>query len=252
MAKCKVCLKAVYPMDPQINLDGNILHKQCAKCEDCKCQITLSNFTKNVSSEKFVLLCKVHYFKRFREGGSYLGADNFAKKAPRDIHAGSKTGGVDSSSQDAGDAHNEPAVVVPKKEVEVVKPVLKPVPTPAARAPLPVPEPVPVVVAAPEPVVVAEPEPEVVAVPEPVVVAEPEPVVVSEPEPEPTPVAEPEAESVVVAEPEPVVEEEAAPVAVEEEALPEPPAAVEEESAAEPPAAVEEETAATTTEENDA
>jgi hypothetical protein len=26
-------------MDPQINLDGNIFHTTCAKCEDCRCQV---------------------------------------------------------------------------------------------------------------------------------------------------------------------------------------------------------------------
>lgn len=36
MPKCKICTKAVYPMDPQINLDGSVFHKPCAKCEDCK------------------------------------------------------------------------------------------------------------------------------------------------------------------------------------------------------------------------
>lgn len=37
--KCGVCDKSVYPMDPQINLDGNLFHTTCAKCEDCRCQV---------------------------------------------------------------------------------------------------------------------------------------------------------------------------------------------------------------------
>jgi hypothetical protein len=37
-AKCKICTKSVYANDPQINLDGSLFHKPCAKCEDCKCK----------------------------------------------------------------------------------------------------------------------------------------------------------------------------------------------------------------------
>lgn len=74
-------------MDPQIKLDGTSLHKQCAKCEECKCQITLSNFAKHESGDKIVLLCKTHYFRRFREGGAYLGGEKFAKKQNREIFA---------------------------------------------------------------------------------------------------------------------------------------------------------------------
>lgn len=85
MSKCKVCVKSVYPMDPQINLDGSIFHKACAKCEDCKCQITIANFTKYENGDKVTLLCKTHYFKRFHEQGSYLGGDKFQVKNPRDL-----------------------------------------------------------------------------------------------------------------------------------------------------------------------
>ncbi len=89
--KCRVCNKSVYPNDPQINLDGTILHKPCAKCEDCQCQITLANFCKNETEGSFVLLCKTHYFKRFHEGGSYLGGEKFQVKNPRDA-LGNETG----------------------------------------------------------------------------------------------------------------------------------------------------------------
>ena len=84
-SKCKMCSKTVYPMDPQINLDGSKFHKACAKCGDCDCQITISNFTKNESSDQTVLLCKIHYFKRFHEGGSYLGGEKFRVKSTRDM-----------------------------------------------------------------------------------------------------------------------------------------------------------------------
>lgn len=79
MPACKVCSKSVYPMDPQVNLDGTLLHKTCAKCQDCNCQISLSNFTKNEAKDIFTLLCKTHYFKRFRENGNYPGEEQFQK-----------------------------------------------------------------------------------------------------------------------------------------------------------------------------
>lgn len=69
MPKCKICDKSVFPMDPQINLDGDIIHNTCAKCEDCRCQITLSNFVKNSNQDSTLLLCKTHYKKRFLEKG---------------------------------------------------------------------------------------------------------------------------------------------------------------------------------------
>ena len=96
-AKCKVCSKSVYPMDPQINLDGIKFHKPCAKCSDCGCQITVSNFTKNESGDQTVLLCKIYYFKRFHEGGSYLGGDKFKVKADRDMKGSSSSSPVPTS-----------------------------------------------------------------------------------------------------------------------------------------------------------
>lgn len=74
-------------MDPQIKLDGTSLHKACAKCDECKCQITLSNFAKHETGDKIILLCKTHYFRQFREGGAYLGGEKFAKKQNREIFA---------------------------------------------------------------------------------------------------------------------------------------------------------------------
>ena len=67
-------------MDPQLKLDGTTYHKSCAKCKDCDCSITLSNFTKCDD----YLLCKTHYFKRFHEEGSYVGGDKFEKISNRD------------------------------------------------------------------------------------------------------------------------------------------------------------------------
>lgn len=83
--KCKACNTSIYPNDPQISLDGAGYHKSCAKCADCKCQISLSNFTKSGD----VLLCKTHYFKRFHEEGSYLGGDKYSRASSQD--GGSKT-----------------------------------------------------------------------------------------------------------------------------------------------------------------
>jgi hypothetical protein len=84
-AKCSICTKPVYPMDPQINLDGKKFHKPCAKCLDCGCQITTSNFTKNEADDQTTLLCKIHYFKRFNETGSYGGGEKFRVKSMRDM-----------------------------------------------------------------------------------------------------------------------------------------------------------------------
>ena len=74
-AKCGLCSKSVYPNDAPLNLHSQLYHKGCAKCEDCKCQITLANFTKSGD----LLLCKTHYFERFNVSGSYAGADKFKK-----------------------------------------------------------------------------------------------------------------------------------------------------------------------------
>jgi hypothetical protein len=76
---CPNCEKSVYPNDRQINLDGMTYHHTCAKCADCSCQITLSNFTKSGAT----LLCKTHYFKRFSEEGSYLGGEKFSQKTAK-------------------------------------------------------------------------------------------------------------------------------------------------------------------------
>ena len=79
---CRICSKSVYPMDPQINIDGTILHKPCAKCLDCKCQITLTNFAKYETPEIITLLCKTHYLKRYHESGVLLGSERFQNKKP--------------------------------------------------------------------------------------------------------------------------------------------------------------------------
>jgi hypothetical protein len=116
--KCKICTKAVYPMDPQINLDGVKLHKPCAKCQDCGCQITTSNFTKNETQDETVLLCKIHYFKRFHEGGSYLGGEKFRVKSDRDMKPINPLRPVNST-----DELIEPETVSKKVKVDVASPV---------------------------------------------------------------------------------------------------------------------------------
>ena len=59
-------------MDPHINLDGSMFHKHCAKCKDCNCQITLSNFNKHEMGIETYLLCKTHFFSRFNEVSQFL------------------------------------------------------------------------------------------------------------------------------------------------------------------------------------
>ena len=75
-SKCPVCSKSVYPADPQVTLDGAKYHKGCAKCNDCGCQITLSNFTKVGD----MLLCRTHNLARFHKDNSYVGGDKFKHK----------------------------------------------------------------------------------------------------------------------------------------------------------------------------
>jgi hypothetical protein len=83
--KCASCTRTVYPNDPQITLDGVAYHKECAKCVDCKCQITLSNFCKSETT----LYCKTHYFKRFKEEGGYIGGEKYSK-ASTGVYGGPK------------------------------------------------------------------------------------------------------------------------------------------------------------------
>lgn len=120
-AKCVICTKSVYAMDPQINLDGSILHKPCAKCADCKCQITTSNFVKNSGEGKeFILLCKTHYLKRFHELGSYIGAEKYKSKPSRDVQSTARA--------------LEAAHLTPKEGEEVLSPAESPVKPSAAEA----------------------------------------------------------------------------------------------------------------------
>ena len=90
--KCKICTKSVYPVDPQLNLDGALFHKSCAKCFDCNCQITISNFSKTETPEHpYLLLCKTHYFTRFNtSGGSYVGGEKF-KSSSSEKYTGAST-----------------------------------------------------------------------------------------------------------------------------------------------------------------
>ena len=75
--KCAGCSRIVYANDPQIVLDGITYHKECAKCSDCRCQITIQNFTKSGTT----LYCKTHYFKKFNEEGTYLGGEKYNQKS---------------------------------------------------------------------------------------------------------------------------------------------------------------------------
>ena len=89
---CKVCAKTVYPADAQVNLDGSLFHKECAKCRDCCCQITIDNFSKTESVDGLTttLFCSVHYLKRFNEsGGAYVDGGKFTHQAARDKNANS-------------------------------------------------------------------------------------------------------------------------------------------------------------------
>lgn len=103
-------------MDPQINLDGTLFHKPCAKCQDCNCQITLSNFTKTEIEGATVLLCKIHYFKRFKEGGSYVGGDKFQVKNTRDVQAEEKRASMNLTKRDSSSTAPATSAVQPAED----------------------------------------------------------------------------------------------------------------------------------------
>jgi hypothetical protein len=185
--KCATCDRSVYANDPQIVLDGLSYHRACAKCTECKCQITIENFTKSGTT----LYCKTHYIKKFKEEGTILGSEKFTHQSAPGKFAGSgfTIPGAESTASPEGPSSS--AAAAP----EVIS---KPTPEPVS-------EPVPEPISEPEPV----PEPPVAPVAEPI----PEPVVepdASEPVAEPVvePVVEPAASEPVVepAATEPVVE----------------------------------------------
>jgi hypothetical protein len=103
-------------MDPQINLDGSLFHKPCAKCQDCNCQITLTNFTKTEIEGATVLLCKTHYFKRFKEGGSYVGGEKFQVKNTRDVQAEEKRASMNLTKRDTSGTAPVTSTVVTAEE----------------------------------------------------------------------------------------------------------------------------------------
>ena len=68
--KCGTCERTVYPHEPNLNLDGRVFHKKCAKCKDCGKYLSLLDFGKSTDfiQESF-LLCKRHYEERFLRSG---------------------------------------------------------------------------------------------------------------------------------------------------------------------------------------
>jgi hypothetical protein len=148
--KCATCERSVYANDPQVVLDGLSYHRACAKCMECKCQITIQNFTKSGTT----LYCKTHYIKKFKEEGTILGSEKFTHQSAPGKFAGSGFT-IQRSDSSVAAAPAEPAAAAPAPE-----PIQKPSTEPAPEAvPEPVQEPVAVPAAAPEPT----PEPEVVS-----------------------------------------------------------------------------------------
>ena len=78
--KCGACGKTIYPNDNKLSMGDKVYHKQCAKCEVCGGQLTISNFATSGNR----LLCKVHFMKEFSEsGGVYGGDERFSKGQSR-------------------------------------------------------------------------------------------------------------------------------------------------------------------------
>ncbi|KAF0690073.1 Aste57867_18522 [Aphanomyces stellatus] len=77
MVNCAACSKAVYYNDPQVRGKATLLyHKNCFKCTECACQLTLNTFAYHGET----LLCKTHYTSTFRTTNSYGGEDKFKKQ----------------------------------------------------------------------------------------------------------------------------------------------------------------------------
>ena len=106
--KCAECAQSVYSNDPQIVLDGITYHKECAKCSDCRCQITIQNFTKSGTT----LYCKTHYFKKFNEEGTYLGGEKFSHKSAPGVFV-AKASNFTSSAESAPAAASAPVTRPP-------------------------------------------------------------------------------------------------------------------------------------------
>lgn len=192
--KCAICERSVYANDPQIVLDGLSYHRACAKCTECKCQITIQNFNKSGST----LYCKTHYLKKFHEDGTLLGADKFTHKSAPGKFAGS--GFTIPISSD--NPSNETSPPVPQENSSTASPA-PPLPTPSNVTesndePLKTSEPetnteeAEPIQNSSESVHQPEPEPETVSEPEPEVEQEPEQVSTSEPEQEQEQEKEPE------------------------------------------------------------
>ena len=58
-----ICEKSVYASDPTLNIDGKKFHKECAKCADCGCTITTSNYTLTKVGDRELLLCKARPYR---------------------------------------------------------------------------------------------------------------------------------------------------------------------------------------------
>eukprot|EP00944_MAST-04C_sp_MAST-4C-sp1_P002933 g2933.t1 len=88
--KCGACGKTIYPNDNKLSMGDKVYHKQCAKCEVCGGQLTISNFATSGNR----LLCKVHFMKEFSEsGGVYGGDERFSKGQSRSNSTASATSG---------------------------------------------------------------------------------------------------------------------------------------------------------------
>jgi hypothetical protein len=75
--KCGACGKTIYPNDPQLSIGDKLYHKSCAKCEVCRGQLTISNFSTSGNR----LLCKTHFMEEFSQSGGTYGGDERFKKA---------------------------------------------------------------------------------------------------------------------------------------------------------------------------
>jgi len=76
--KCEVCSKSVFPMEKLV-VDGNVFHKVCFKCHDCKRTLGTGNYAANAG----IFYCKNCLLRAFKTKGNYdegFGRDQHKKK----------------------------------------------------------------------------------------------------------------------------------------------------------------------------
>lgn len=76
----------------------------------------MSNFAKGETGDQITLLCKTHYFKRFHEGGAYLGGEKYEKMSARDSLKSGTAAAALSPVRTSESSSSAPADAAPAEE----------------------------------------------------------------------------------------------------------------------------------------